>query len=62
MLGVTGKFAYQVTSVCLRADMPEYALADFLMRITHDSGVPWKTKPLKQLFEGGKGGRTLKVG
>jgi hypothetical protein len=44
-----------VTSECLRADMPDYELADFLLKVAN-----WKTKPLKQIFEGGKGGRTLK--
>ncbi len=60
MLGVTSKYAYQVTSDCLRADMPMFALADFLHRITTDSGLPRKTIPLKRVFEGGKGGRTFK--
>ena len=37
MIGVTGKYAYQVTSPCLRADMPEYELADLLMKITQEN-------------------------
>ncbi len=32
--------------------MPDYFLADFLMEITENDGIAWKTKPLKQIFEG----------
>ena len=52
MIGVVGRYSYEVKRECFVADMP-----DFLLGVTKDDDPPWRTRPAKQLYqEGTKGG------
>ena len=57
MVGVIGKYLYEVKSECLQVDLSDQDVAAFILKVTKSGGGPWRTVPKKQVTAGK--GRTL---